>query len=433
MKRFLISSGAVVLFLLLLISFWIDANNAGQGGAIDLRNRITGARIMSDGIDPYTYKWSPGEPAIYCDPFNNPHLPVSKTTSSPAMLGLTLPWAALNYRSGQYMWFVAQWGFLLGAGWLWWRECRGRWQSALLGAMLVAYTFTASWRLHAERGQSYVVLAFFLAWWLAGTLQAGKRWSFWAGFAAGTLAMLRPPCLLLLPVLAWRRRDQWLGMASGLLAGLLVPMIFLGNIWGEYGSAMQENSFLYRNYINPRAGEVDFPTFIENLPVIVLGNYVKTISYADSSVHALLRHLGDEPASGLLVFLAGAIPFGAWCWWAIRARWDTPRLLLGLACWMFLLDFFVPAYRNLYNDVLALNFIALGVLVAPRWWPALIPAVLSLAFGIVVNYQMEDWAWYIDAPSVLLALSAVLWLFAPADANGLALDRSVASRQNRSC
>jgi hypothetical protein len=100
---------------------------------------------------------------------------------------------------------------------------------------------------------------------------------------------------------------------------------------------------------------------------------------------------------------------------------------------MFLLDFFVPAYRNLYNDVLALNFIALGVLVAPRWWPALIPAVLSLAFGIVVNYQMEDWAWYIDAPSVLLALSAVLWLFAPADANGLALDRSVASRQNRSC
>src|SRR5665811_986120 len=77
MKGFLISAGGVLLLLLLLISMWMDADNSGQGGAIDLRNRITGARIMSDGSDPYIYKWEPGEPAIYCDPYNNPHLPVS--------------------------------------------------------------------------------------------------------------------------------------------------------------------------------------------------------------------------------------------------------------------------------------------------------------------------------------------------------------------
>jgi len=385
----------------------------------------------ADGIDPYTYKWTPGEPAIYCDPFNNPHLPISKTTSSPAMLGLTLPWAALPYRSSQYLWFVAQWGFLLGAGWLWWRECRSRWQSALLGTMFVLYTFNASWKLHAERGQSYVVLAYFLALWLAGSLRTGKRWSFWAGFAAGFLAMLRPPCALLLPVLAWRRRDQWLGMASGLLAGLLLPMMFMGDIWGLYGSAMHENAFLYCNNINPRPGYVDYPTFIEDVWVQVMGHFM-LMSYADGSVYQLLKALGIEPASGLPLLLAAAAVFGAWGWRAVR-RDNTPRLLLGLACWMFLLDFFVPAYRNIYNDVLALNFVALGVLVAPRWWPGLVPAVASLVVGIVVYRYTPEQTLFINTPSILLAVSAVLWLFAPADPNGLALDRSAAPRQNRKC
>jgi hypothetical protein len=373
----------------------------------------------------------PGEPAIYCDPYNDPCLPVSKTTSSPAMLGLTLPWAALSYRSGQFMWLVAQWLFLYGAARLWWPLCETRWQKALLGTLLVAYTFTASWKLHAERGQSYVVLAYFLALWLAGSLQPGRRWAFWSGFAAGALAMLRPPSALLLPVLAWRRRDQWLGMASGLLAGLLLPVIFLGNIWGDYGSAMQENAFIYFHNIHPRATDVDFPTFVENVPIVVLSHYL-VISYADGSVFQLLKALGIAPASGLPVFLAAAVAFGVWGWRALR-HLDTPRLLLGLACWMFLLDFFVPAYRNIYNDVLALNFVALGVLVAPRWWPALVPAVASLAVGIVVYILTPETKLYIDTPSILLAISAVLWLFAPADPRGLALDRSATPRQNRKC
>jgi len=431
MKGFLISAGGGVLVVLLMISAWMDANNASLGGAIDLRNRVTGGRIMSDGIDPYTYKWQIGEPAMYCDPFNNPHVPVSKTTSSPTMLALSLPWAALGYRSGQFMWLAAQWLFLYGAGRLWWRLGETRWQKGLLGTLLVAFTFTAAWKLHAERGQSYVVLAYFLALWLAGSLQPGKRWSFWSGFAAGFLAMLRPPCALLLPVLAWRRRDQWLGMASGLLAGLLLPMMFIGNIWGDYGSAMRENAFLYCNNINPRAGEVDFPSIIENVPVVVLGHYI-LITYGDGSLFRLLRAIGLEPTSGLPVFLAAAAAFGAWGWWALRKR-DTPRLLLGLACWMFLLDFFVPAYRNIYNDVLALNFVALGVLVAPRWWAGLVPAGASLIVGIAIYIVTPEDPLYINAPSILLAISAALWLFAPADPRGLALDRSAAPRQNQKC
>jgi hypothetical protein len=59
--------------------------------------------------------------------------------------------------------------------------------------------------------------------------------------------------------------------------------------------------------------------------------------------------------------------------------------------------------------------------------------VASLVVGIVVYRYTPEQTLFINTPSILLAVSAVLWLFAPADPNGLALDRSAAPRQNRKC
>ena len=106
MKSFPPAVGFGALALLLFVSFLIDAANMNQGGAIDLRNRITGARLLAHGIDPYTYKWSRSEPEEYCDPYNNPRLPVSKTTATPALLVATMPYALFPYRNGQYLWFA---------------------------------------------------------------------------------------------------------------------------------------------------------------------------------------------------------------------------------------------------------------------------------------------------------------------------------------
>ncbi len=430
MRRFLPAAGLAALALALAVSFWIDADNAGQGGAIDLRNRVTGARVLAAGLDPYTYKWTRDQPEIYCDPYNNPHMTVSKTTSSPALLALTLPLASLPYRSAQYLWFVTQWALLLGTGWLWWRAAGGQRERLLVGAIFAAFTFGVGWRLHAERGQCYILFAFLLALWLAGTWRAGRGWAFAAGFAAGTLALARPPCLLLLPVLAWRRRDQLPGMAAGLALGLVAPMLFVGAIWGDYGHGMQQHAYYYLNHLLPSPGPQRFPSMVEFLPTTVLGYYVP-IAYSDGSIHLFLRFLGWEPASGLEVFLVAAVPFAAWCWW-IGRRIDLPRLLLGLAAWMYLLDFFLPSYRNSYNDVLALDVLALGVLVAPRFWLPHLSTGLALLAGLVVYIYSPEVAWVIDLPAMLFALSAVLYLFAPRG-DGPALDTRAAPRQNGSC
>jgi hypothetical protein len=411
MKSFPPAVAFGALAALLFFSFLVDAANMNQGGAIDLRNRITGARLLMYGANPYTYKWTRSEPEEFCDPYNNPRLPVSKTTATPALLVATMPYALFPYRNGQYLWFLTQWALLLGTAWLWWRRCADRPRKLLLGALVTGLTSTAGWRLHAERGQSYVLLLFLFAVWLALTLDPPtRRRTLVASLVAGLLMTLRPPFVLLLPILAWRWRGQLPGAAAGLLLGLCVPLFFSGPIWGDYFSAMQLHSALYRNGIDPAPGQQIFPPTVENMRTDLLAQYVP-IPYADFSVHGLLRALDVEPFPSAPILLAGLILFGSWCW-ALRGR-DAGRLLLGLAAWMFLFDLFLPAYRNTYNDVLALNFLALGVIVAPRFYPGLILAALALAAGAAIYLVAPEHDWLIDAPSLLLTLSALAWLFAP--------------------
>src|SRR5271163_909595 len=127
MKGMMPTLGWVLVGLALLVSFGVDFANTAQGGAIDLRNRITGVRLLEHGIDAYHYKWREGEPEEYCDPFNNPKLTVSRTTATPALLLLHLPLAALPYRLAQFLWLFAQWALLLGTSWLWLRVCSTPW------------------------------------------------------------------------------------------------------------------------------------------------------------------------------------------------------------------------------------------------------------------------------------------------------------------
>ena len=49
MKGFMPTAGWVMIGLALLVSFGVDFANTSQGGAIDLRNRITGLRLLEHG------------------------------------------------------------------------------------------------------------------------------------------------------------------------------------------------------------------------------------------------------------------------------------------------------------------------------------------------------------------------------------------------
>ncbi len=89
------------------------------------------------------------------------------------------------------------------------------------------------------------------------------------------------------------------------------------------------------------------------------------------------------------------------------------RLLPGLAAWFFLADFFLPAYRDSYNDVLILDVVLLG-LVSARSMPwAVWPCVAALPLGWAVYGLTWDEAWLINLPTACLAVGAVLFVVWP--------------------
>jgi hypothetical protein len=408
MKGMLPILGWVMVGIALAVSFGVDFANTAQGGAIDLRNRITGLRLLEAGIDAYHYKWHVGEPEEYCDVYNNPKLPVSKTTATPALLMLHLPLAAMPYRVAQFCWFFAQWLLLLGIGGLWLRAGKTPWQRWCVALAVTGFTYTAAWRLHAERGQAYVLLAFLFAGWAAATLDPKRGNGFLAGCVAGFLVALRPPFVLLVPFLALHRRGQLAGVAVGLLLGIGLPLLIQPEGWSDYFAAMQTHSELYRNDFDPRPGPQIYPPTVEGIPTDTLGNYV-AIPYADFSMHALLRWLGFAPFPALPLLIAVTVPFAFWLW--LSRGQPAERLLPGLAAWFFLVDLFLPAYRDSYNDVFILNVAALGIVLAAKFPWAAWPGVAALPVGWAVYAFAPDQVWLINLPAALLTLSAILFLF----------------------
>lgn len=398
---------AVGLISLLIFSFLADWMLVSQGGSIDYRNRVTGARLLLEGHDPYHFKWSYGDPDRWCDIYDNPALPITKTTVSPAMLLFSAPLALLPYPLSQRLWLLGQWVILGGLWFLWWRHWRhSRAASWWWTALVVAFTCTLAWRHHIDRGQAYVVFAFLLGLWMHLSLENNPKRGWLCGLLAGLLTCLRPPLLLFTaPFILLRRRNQWLGAVIGLLLGLAAPVLFRASVWSDYGRAMKTWSEVYRNNEQPRPGARPFPATIEGMSLDLLGTY-KVPQYADSSLFRLFRGWGSSPLPDKVVLAMLVIPFAFWAWRS-RGAPDS-SLMLGLAAWAFLSDAFLPAYRNPYNDVMALNVVALLPVSGNLEKPSRLFVLLSLALGVLMAHIHPPSRWWIYLPTLAIGVVAVL-------------------------
>jgi Glycosyltransferase family 87 len=411
MKRLMPTAGWIAVILALLISFLIDLRNVAAGGSVDFRNRITGVRLLEHGIDPYRFIWHEGDSPLYADLRNNPNLPVSKTTVSPALLLVYAPLATLPYRVAQFTWLIAQWLMLLAMTWLWWRHRATLFAGWLVVLFVTAFTYTVAWRWEAERGQTYLLLGFLFACWLTATLNRQSTGGFLAGCIAGLLVALRPPFGLLLPFIALHRRHQLAGAAVGLLLGFGSPLLVSSVSWVDYFSAMRTNSDLYRHGIHPPRPDQNFPSEIEGTPTTTMGNMF-AFSYGDISVHALLRRIGLEPFSATIPLLIFLTFFALWLGWSHRQ--PVELLLPGVAAWLFLVDLFLPAIRYSYYDVVILNAVLAGIILAARIPWAFWPCALALPMGWAAYFLSPVLAPLLYLPAICFTLGAILFLFPPA-------------------
>lgn len=403
----------LVLSGLIIFSFALDYKRVSAGGTIDFRNRITGARVFQVGQDAYRYKWRSTEPPELCDPFNNLALPINKVTVTPTLLMLNLPLARLAYRGAQYWWLVVQWFLLLGTGYLWFTRIPSKGGKWLWVCAVVGFTFTVAWRHHTDRGQAYVLMNFLLSFWAWASISVKPRNSFLTGIIAGLLMTLRPPlALVLFPFLILRRPRQLTGAIVGAVVFSGLPLLWNGSCWIEYGSGMDSWSKLYRaGEHNPRPPSQAFPEEVEGIPIDVLAHFDRNIPFADTALYAALRGLDLQNVSvaPVVLLLVGLIT--AWFWFA-RTLPDPP-MFIGLAAWAFMIDFFLPAYRNSYTDVMILSMLALCLVSfrKPNWTVWLL--LLAWPLGWVVLELMPLQKFVINLPTLVMVAAAVMFLLKP--------------------
>lgn len=400
--------GALALAVLAVWSFAADWAMVSQSGSIDYRNRVTGLRLLADGEDPYHYKWTSGKPERFFDPFENPGLPITKTTITPASLLTGWPLALLPYPVTKFLWFLAQWVLLVGLWLLWFRwpgqTDRSRWWWSLL---VVGFTYTLAWRHHIDRGQVYILWAFLLGGWMRMSMvkvSAKRAWL--PGLVAGLLVCLRPPLLMvLLPFVVLRRRNQWLGAVIGLALGLGIPVLVKPTIWQDYGRSMETWSKVYRTQTEPRPRERAMPSEVEGIPLAEIAAY-KVVQHVDSSLYRLARACGIKDIPAVVMLAALGLLFAVWLWPARRV--GDEAFLLGLAAWSFLLDAFLPAFRFPYTDVMIFNTLALIPAIACARKAAYGLALLAIALGICMVSILPPAPWPLYLPTVTLAFLAML-------------------------
>ncbi|MDJ0594109.1 MAG: hypothetical protein QNJ72_29720 [Pleurocapsa sp. MO_226.B13] len=107
--NFLLLAAVVITIIGLIVDL---KNTLGYPGS-DLRNRVVGARLMLEGIDPYFFKWKPSLPEIFYDPLAIPSEIFSKLSVPPTVLVIHSFIAGFSYLQQKVIWFVVQWIALL--------------------------------------------------------------------------------------------------------------------------------------------------------------------------------------------------------------------------------------------------------------------------------------------------------------------------------
>lgn len=405
----------LLLIIFLPLAAWgvlQDIANTAKGGSIDLRNRVTGARIASAKLDPYSYKWKRGDPEEFCDIYNEPGGLLSKTTVTPWVLAAHAPFNSMNYRSTQWLWFFLQYG-MIAAGILAWIKCQSggvvRWGIVLV----LMYSVTPSWRHHVDHGQIYVVYAAMLLF-----LYRISQRTVSTGLAItegmlGAFALGSRPTLLGQFVEPYKKR-RWISLAGagfGLVVVFVIPVLLFGPpIWNYYRWAMEAHSESYLLQMKPARAAISYPGTIEGIPLDTIAGFSRTIPFADTSIFRMISF--NLPAKLTPLFWA-ILMGGALLYMAVR-KVSTDLIWWAVAAWIMVGDFLLPAFRHTYNDVLALPMVLFGLSAlsgrkGERAWIYLSASALIL---MILSWWDKLPKSFLPVPSVawfLLAVGGVVW------------------------
>jgi len=392
-----------IVFLVALVasarSFLVDVDNTLKYGGVDLRDRVVAARVLLEGMDPYSFKWSEEYPETLLNPIENPEIPVTRASFAPTVIMLHVPFARLPYSAQRILWLFAQWGLLLLTIHLFADTSSDGRRSKLVWITGLFISSTSLWRYHVERGQIYILYTFLVALSFWSSCRKWKYSHYLGGFILGFAVSLRPTIIVMaIPFVIFKQYKVFTGLIAGLLAAILICTAIFGiSIWSHYLSSM-------KYFEKGNLGELNFAVYAFPDITVIEGmdnlRSAAVIPVNNTSLQYIFNEyfkvrIGSPTLIALLSFVLLLVSF-----WLYRNRGaDIPVSLIYLMASVLVLitDYFLPATKSYYSEIMWLIPASLLILNADELEHvddrSAIASLFFLLIGIYMN-TMVYWEPY---------------------------------------
>ena len=355
--------------LLVSLAAYRDIREVTVHQQMDLRNRVVGARLITDKRLPYFYRWQPGDPVRYYDPKNADPAghrldTLSVITATPLFHHLLEPVAELQQSRVIFVWLGIEYLAWMAILVLFLSLAATPSQKLAVLAAAVAFLFSMPWKVQVEQGQYYILVPLLAALGYR-LLQTGR--TVWTGIATGVVAVvmvgIRPnTAVFFLPFLLAGKRFSLtfrVGMAATavLLVTCMAASPFERALWQQYRQAVSSHirSHLDRNPWVRSEPDPHLPLWEGIDQFHRSPNDVPTTNENGNFFLLLDILLHRKIGLGWLTFFA-ASSMSLLCAWFLKKNYRRPDISLAqLAmfgyCLYMLTDLFSPVTRWLYYAV----------------------------------------------------------------------------------
>jgi hypothetical protein len=344
-SKYLIIALLIYSVLIAAVCLSFDTMNTLKYGAIDLRNRVVGARLLLKGEDPYYFKWDNDTPEYYL---------------------LHAPFAKINYKTQQILWAIFQWIMLIFVIFIFSKIADSEIKSKIIwiiSLLLIAGSFF--WRLYIEKGQLYIFYVFLivLAYWISK--KDFKYNLLIVGILLGFTLSLRPPVILMgIPFLIYRKWKVIVGGIIGIIIGIASSFIIADfSIWKNYFSAMKIHELFHLGIIQSSISLHPNFNMIEGVKNSVISGNLPMI---DSSFQEIFRRYLNIQIQSNILWISLIILILFFSFFLFRKRKQDISIemifFIGLTL-VFLSEFFLPAARLSYNNVIWLPLLSFIIII----------------------------------------------------------------------
>lgn len=379
-------------FIVVLFSFQVFhiISLKSKYAAVDLRNRITGARVLKNkpGISPYYYKWNKADGDAFLDLYDTPSFTLNRNTVTPFLLQLLSPIVGFSFSTLSWVWFFDEVSILLLCALLFYSSVKDPDKKfGILFISFVAIGSSQGFLFHAVSGQVYIFYTLLLTLVYFLFNRSGILIEICTAILLCIFILIRPIAFVFLIPFIIKKRLRILFYLTGFIL-LYFGYEFLSGglwIWKSYMQAMHDWSYeFFQPPVPLTYEELNITNHIEGSGIIK-ASPLWHISEDSSLRGFIFRFFHIKLLTKELMVAAGIAAASSYLFLRKKIfNADVRTLFIYSFLLYFIAEICLPAIRNSYNYVQWL-FPLLLIVTGSRQKPSLYILLLSgtlLALGV---------------------------------------------------